>query len=322
VAYNDIISRAQADALIPQEFSDQIVKATIQQSAALQLCRRVTMSAAQQRIPVLSVLPRAYWVAGDTGLKQTSDAAWQGIYLSAEEIASITPVPESVIADASFDIFGTLRDPIGQSIAEKLDAAIFSGTEKPASWPQALIPGATAAGNAVVADATAAEGAVIGDLADLLAAVEADGYEPTGYAANRTLKPLLRSARSTTGESLAGAGDNFTTSQAWALPIAYAVAGTMGTALALTGEWADAVIGVRQDVTYKILDQAVLQDDQGNITLNLAQQDAVGLRVVARFGFAVGVPATLEGGTTGYPFAVLNPPAPPPLAAEAKAAKK
>jgi HK97 family phage major capsid protein len=318
MAFNDSITRAAADALIPTEYADQIVTATVEQSAALQRCRVVRMGAAQQRVPVLSVLPRAFWIASDTGLKPTSDASWVGIYLNAEEVASITPVPENVIADATFDIFGELKAPIGQSIAQKLDAAVFSGIEKPATWPPGLIAGATTALNAIEADATPAEGAVIGDLADLLAAVEADGFTPDGFVGDKTLRPLLRSARSTTGESLAGAGDNFTVDSAWGLPISYAVTGSTGSSLALAGEWANAIVGVRQDLTFKILDQAVIQDDTGAILFNFAQQDMVGLRVTARFGFAVGVPATLAGDASRYPFAVLNPVAPPPLSSGEK----
>jgi hypothetical protein len=69
-----------------------------------------------------------------------------------------------------------------------------------------------------------------------------------------------------------------------------------------------AVLGVRQDLTFKVLDQAVVSDDAGKIILNSAQQDSVILRVVARYGFAVGVPATLQESISGspYPFATLE----------------
>ena len=43
------------------------------------LCRRATMSTKTKALPVLSALPVAYWVNGDTGLKQTSEAAWGGV---------------------------------------------------------------------------------------------------------------------------------------------------------------------------------------------------------------------------------------------------
>ena len=70
-----------------------------------------------------------------------------------------------------------------------------------------------------------------------------------------------------------------------------------------------AVIGVRRDLTYKLLDQAVITDDEGAIVYNLPQQDMLALRVVARFDYAVAQPASRNAGT-GYPFAVLTEAAP------------
>ena len=67
-----------------------------------------------------------------------------------------------------------------------------------------------------------------------------------------------------------------------------------------------AVVGVRQDLTYKLLDQAVITDDTGAIIYNLPQQDMLALRVVARFAFAVATPVSRNAADAGYPFAVLN----------------
>jgi hypothetical protein len=119
------------------------------------------------------------------------------------------------------------------------------------------------------------------------------------------LRALLRSARSATGESL-GEG---TMSEVWDLPIEYAVAGTVpAPTLAVAGEWSLCLLGVRQDITFKVFDQDVITDDTGAIVLNLMQQDMLALRCVGRFGFNVAVPATLTEGATGtpYPFGVLN----------------
>jgi hypothetical protein len=68
-----------------------------------------------------------------------------------------------------------------------------------------------------------------------------DGYEPTGFAASRALKSLLRSARDAQGQPL-GSGS---TTSAWDMPIEYAVAGTFPPdALAVAGASDMAVLGV------------------------------------------------------------------------------
>jgi hypothetical protein len=65
---------------------------------------------------------------------------------------------------------------------------------------------------------------------------------------------------------------------------------------------------MRKDVTYKVLDQAVIQDQAGNIIYNLAQQDMIALRAVIRLGFALPNPINRmnTNAATRFPFAVLK----------------
>lgn len=84
--YNNIISRAEIDALIPTDIASEVIAAATQESAALSLFRSAQLSTKTTRLPVMAALPVAYWVNGDTGLKQTSEANWAGIDLVAEEI--------------------------------------------------------------------------------------------------------------------------------------------------------------------------------------------------------------------------------------------
>ena len=79
----------------------------------------------------------------------------------------------------------------------------------------------------------------------------------------------------------------------------------------IAGDFTKAVYAIRQDVTYKVLTEAVISDADGNIVFNLAQQDMVALRVVMRLGVQIANPVTRRAGTNGYPFAVLTPAAEP-----------
>jgi HK97 family phage major capsid protein len=304
VPYNAIISRTDADALIPQEVVGELIAAATGQSAALTLFRNVQLSTKVASMPVLSALPVAYWVNGDTGLKQTSEAAWAGVTLTAEEIATIIPIPEAVLDDSSFDVWAELRDPLAEATAITLDAAAIGGINKPATWPEAIVPAAIAAGNAVeLGTATAEQGGVVGDLESAFDVVEADGHTVTGIAAVTAMRGLLRKARDSSGQKLA----DVSTGQIEGVPISWLLPGTVpATARAVVGDFNYAVVGVRQDITYKILDQAVLTDAAGLVIYNLPQQDMVAMRVVARYAYATASPATRTTGTPSFPFAVLQ----------------
>jgi HK97 family phage major capsid protein len=103
--YDNLTSRTDAAALIPEEVSRVMLGKATEQSAALSLFRRVPVGRAQVRFPVLSALPTAYFVTGDTGLKQTTEINWANKFLNIEEIATILPVPDNVIADIDANIW-------------------------------------------------------------------------------------------------------------------------------------------------------------------------------------------------------------------------
>lgn len=129
--------------------------------------------------------------------------------------------------------------------------------------------------------------------------------------ANRKYRGLLRSARATTGQQLdpqagIGGGDSI-----YGVQIQYPMRGLWpsgaGAAEMIVGDFTMGILGVRQDITYKLLDQSVIQDDTGKIIYNLSQQDMVAMRVVARFAFTIATPIQPEGsGATFYPFGVMT----------------
>ena len=310
--YNSLVSRTDAAALVPEEVSQAMLVSMAGKSAVLELGNRIPISRSQNRFPVLSALPTAYFVSGDTGLKQTSEAAWDNKYLYVEEIATIVPIPEAVLDDAGFDVFGAIQPLLEEAVCRALDAAVIFGTNAPTTWATEgnLVGDAVSAGN-VVARGTnaAAAGGIHGDLSDLVGTLEADGYVPNGAVGNVTLKARLRQVRDTTGQTIALADDIPTPSYNSSLAGLWPTG--VNAAELLVGDWSKLVVGVRQDMTYKLITEGVITDNTGAIQYNLPQQDMVALRLVFRAGYAVANPINRQQATEAsrYPFAVLRSPA-------------
>jgi len=298
---------------MPEEVSDDFLSGLQSTSAALEMFTEIPVARAQVRFPILSALPIAYWVAGDTGLKQTSQVSWSNKFMNIEEIAVIAPIPENVIDDSAVPIWSQVMPLCKQAAGRLLDAAVFFGANAPASFPQNVVANASAAGNTVtIGTNAAATGGIVGDHSDMLAAIEADGFDPTKGVAARTLRGRARQARNTYGERYAEVTTSATSVDIDTVSYEFPMRGLWptgaGTVQAIAIDDSQFVIGLRKDVTWKLLDQAVIQDNTGAIIYNLPQQDMVALRLTMRVGWQVANVINYDNpvASTRYPAGILH----------------
>lgn len=307
------INRQQAEALIQQQLINTIQQDTPKQSIFMQLARKLpNMTSKQTRIPVLDMLPMAYWVNGDTGFKQTSEQAWDNVYLTAEELAVIVPIPEAVVADASFDILGEVQPRVIEAIGQRVDSAVIFGVNRPQGWRADIITTARQAGNNVAPGASPDYYDLIMGENGVIAKVEASGRMVTGALSGMGMRAKLRSLRTNSGTPIFKSDMQGATAYALdGAPMYFPQNGAFDNSIAqlIVGDFSQAVYSIRQDITVKILDQGVIQDpNTKEIMYNLAQQDMIALRVVFRMGWALPNPATrMDGDRTGCAFAYLEP---------------
>jgi HK97 family phage major capsid protein len=312
----NIVNRADVEALIREQVVSTVFQDAPKQSTFLGMARKLpNMTSKQTRIRVLDFLPTAYWVNGDTGMKQTTRQAWDNVFLTAAELAVIVPIPESVFDDAEIDIMGEITPRVNEAIGQRVDGAVIFGDNRPAEWDADIITRARQAGNNVAP----AEGKDWYDLIlgedGVFAKVENDGYGVNGAIAAMNFKSKLRGLRDANGVpifmrtmqesaryTLDGAAMTFPENGGFFSNIAQLV----------VGDFSQAVYSIRQDITVKILDQGVIQDPETKeIVYNLAQQDMIALRVVFRMGWALPNPATrMNEDRTGCPFAYIEPGTP------------
>ena len=302
-----VISRTDVDSLIEVQVANEIFEGVIRDSKALSMFRRLpNMTSDKTKLRVLDSLPVAYFVDESTnnGRKNTTKMAWDKKYINAAELAVIVPIKENVLNDSSIDIWAEVRPRIVEAFAKKIDNAMFFGVDKPSDWRAGLVPSVISAGAEV--DET---GHLYSDINDVMTKVEESGYEVNGILGGVGLKGKFRMMTDTTGQPLntteiGSVRREFMDNGVW----------NKTTSTLIAGDFSQAVYAIRQDVTYKILDQAVIQDTDGSILYNLAQDDMVALRVVMRLGWEIPNPVNaLNSTATRFPFASLKPASTPSL---------
>ena len=312
--FNDLVTRT--DVPIPTEEVGELLKVMPEESVLLKRARRQPMSTKTVKQTIMTTFPDAYWVDGDTGLKQTTKQSFSQPIMTAEELAVIAVVPDAVIDDSSLPIWATLRPFLAEAIGKKVDQAAIYGIDKPASWPLALVPGAIAAGvitpgnlTATPADQRKDAGQLVADLglkmardagANLSGLIAQAG---TGWELDRIRDADRRPIYDGVAGALRGVPFDELKNGAWSS------VGTGDTAIPLIGvDWSQVYVGIRQDITVKMLDQAVISDADGQVVFNLAQQDAKALRVVFRVGYQAVMPVNHQqlDPTKRFPAGVIR----------------
>lgn len=322
------IPRQDVDALMPEEYSKEIIQSVVEMSAVMRLgYKAANMSRRQRRLPCLSVLPVTYFSNPGPGTleegeqwKRLTHMAWTNKYLDAEELNVIIAIPEAVLADSAYDIWGEAKPKLLEAFGMAFDQAVFYGLQAPAIWPIAIVPSAIAAGNVVVYGSL---GDIYNDVlgvGGLISKVEEDGYFCDGHVCAMTMRSVYRGLRvggqngngepifkALAKEGMQGRSNYMLDGERCEFPRNGSVIPSQS--LQIAGDWRQLMYAIREDISWKLLDQAVLQDPvTKEILINLPQQNMVALRACMRLAWQVPNPINRinTSATTRYPFAVLK----------------
>ena len=303
----NIIERGDVGSeLMPDQVVTDIIQEMPKASVMLSHAKQVRMSSKKYKQPVLATLPEAYWVDGDMGLKSTSKSDWKGLEIVAEEMAVIVPIPDAVVEDSKINLWDAVKPLIAEAIGKKLDAACIFGVDKPSTWPDAIVAAATAAGNTVARTATTDLGQNVAELGGMVAK---QGYGINGFISKPGLQWELVGLRNQQGDPIYTSLPGCPANGLYGFPLNEVMNGAWDATSAelIALDWSKQLIGIRQDVTYRIFEEGVISDAEGKILLNLMQQDTKALRVVFRVGYQVAKPKTRVQGGIAYPGGVITP---------------
>lgn len=307
-----LIDRSGAESLIPVQEANEIIQGVVTQSAVLTRGKKLAnMTSKQYKIPVLDMLPIAYFVNGDTGQKQTTKQAWDKKFIIAEEIAVIVPIPESVLDDSDYDIWGEVKPRIVEAFGNKIDGAILFGADRPSTWREDIVSTATKAGAVVTLGAADNIYDKIMGEEGVIAKVEGCGYFVNGHMADISMRAKLRGLKDAQGQPIFKSDMQQATTYALdGSPMNFPNNGAFdkSKALMISGDFSQMVYSIRQDITFKLFTEGVVQNTDGTIAYNLMQNDMVALRAVMRLGWEIPNPinALQKDKTKRCPFAIMK----------------
>lgn len=308
----NIIDRTGAESLIPETRAREIIQGTIAQSAVLSQGRKLpNLSSKTHKMPVLDMLPIAYFVNGDSGNKKTTKMAWDKKVITAEEIAVIVPIPEAVLDDSEYDIWAEVRPRVEEAFGKVIDGAVLFGEDAPDSWRDDIVTTATSATSVVTLGSSDSLYDKIMGENGVIAKVEESGFFVTGHMADISMRAKLRGLKDSTGDPIFKANMQDGTR--------YSLDGSVMTfpnngafdktkALMISGDFSQLVYAIRQDITFKLFTEGVVQNTDGTIAYNLMQQDMVALRAVMRLGWEIPNPinSVQTNKSKRCPFAILK----------------
>lgn len=306
------ISRDDVATLIQEEYSNALLTAAVASSGVLQAFGSIDLGTKVTNLPVLTSLPEAAWVGesatDDIGIKPTSKATWGNRQFIVEEIAVIVPIHEDVLDDAQDNLLATITASGATAIAKKLDQAVLFGIDKPTTWTSlSLLGAAQAEGNNFVPSVDAGVDDLAGSIYQAAEAVDNSGANPDTILTRSGIKFALANLRNTQGapiyqstlsangagsESIAGLDARFVNNGAWDRTLA----------TAFVADRSKILIGTRQDITVKFLDQATVDG------INLAERDMVAFRFKARYAYVMGDVLNATG-QVSKPVASITPTA-------------
>ena len=308
----NIIDRTGAESLIPETRAREIIQGTIARSAVLSQGRKLpNLSSKTHKMPVLDMLPIAYFVNGDTGNKKTTNMKWDKKIITAEEIAVIVPIPEAVLDDSEYDIWAEVRPRVEEAFGKVIDGAVLFGVNAPDSWRDDIVTTATSTTSVVTLGSSDSLYDKIMGEGGVIAKVEESGFFVTGHMADISMRAKLRGLKDSTGNPIFKSDMQESTR--------YSLDGSAMTfpnngsfdkskALMISGDFSQLVYAIRQDITFKLFTEGVVQNTDGTIAYNLMQQDMVALRAVMRLGWEIPNPinSLKTDKSKRCPFAILK----------------
>ena len=271
---------------VPKPIANEIIGLTTRGSAILRLSKVQVMESESKSFPVMASGIGAYWV-GETERIKTSTPKWIFPEIVAKKLGVIVPVTREKLKDTTIDVFNTVKPYIVEAFQKAIDGACLFGTASPFAHN---ICTAAASNSMTITKGTNAKLDL--DISDLMALVEAKGYDVNAFVADYSFKNSLRKLRDSNGNQLyfQGASANLNYDTLYSMPIDFCRSDVWDStkAICIAGDFKNySLVGIREEIEFEVLKEATLQSVTmaDGEPLSLAENDLIALKATMRIGF-------------------------------------
>jgi len=261
----------------------------------------------ERKIPTLASSVTVYWV-DEAASKSSSNPTFGLVTQTLKKLAAIIPFSEEIMEDAAINITQLIAELFAEAITKEEDAQFLYGTGSP--WTGILNNGSVnsvALGTGLGVSSVSFE-----KLVDMQDETPAGALAGAKYYMHRTIVSYLRKLRTDAVSASDGAG-------AFLLPpTKSSIEDILGYPIELSEAFPSktltgaskpfvvfgnlklaCILGDKQQIRAKLLDQATITDGDGTTTINLAEQDMLALRLEERVGYILAIPSAITVLTTG-----------------------
>lgn len=284
---------------VPKIQATEIIKMVTRGSSVMRLSKVESMESDNKTFPVFVSGPGAYWTDEATRIK-TDTAKWIFPQITAKKLAVAIPITREKLNDTTINVFEELKPYIADAFQKTIDMACLFGINSP--FTRNIYEAALEKSLAI---ALGTNNKLDLDVSDVMALVEAKGFDINGFVADISFKNQLRKLRDANGNQLyfQGAATGLGYDTLYSLPIEFSRNGAWDKtkALCIGGDFKTySIVGIREQISYTVSTEGTFF----NVTmsdgkpLSLVENDMIAIIATMRLGF---LPVKEEA------FAVLVP---------------
>lgn len=268
-----------------REQSAPIFEKAAETSIVQSLGRKVELGYTGQSIPVVTGKVTAGWVA--EGAQKPASAGTMTLKtMDPKKIAAIAVVSSEVVRANPGNYVNLIRDQVAEAFALAFDSAALHGTSSPFSTNID-----TGSSSQEFTGVTPAFTAVYDDINAGLATLVNAGKQPTGFAWDRRMEPVLNGAKDTTGMPIFNSRDLTTkvgpiregSMLGYPMAIGTGIYTATPKIYGYLGDWTQVAWGVVGGISYRLSTEATVTIN--GALVSLFENNLVAVLAEAEYGF-------------------------------------